>query len=286
LGDKKSQKREQRSTSRRSGTRSAAGTRADLNAALTAEGENAADPNRNLDGGDEDRSRGQPETSRVATSAGVEDSAQNRSEKEKAFTPDVLESTIIAVPLLDEFEQEGGLQRIYDVIIDINLEYSGGRDLARQLVRELIRNIIREHRVNPRQQGIFQSKTDLSEQYIFARLRADLIQELVRRDKAAAASSTYLGGRQQAIYHVWPDFEIERLTVKSVSTVKADAARNSFAAYGNDVVWAVLDSGIDVDHPHFRRHRNLELGSSLLHRDFTVIGGPEPDEPATLPEDP
>jgi serine protease AprX len=202
--------------------------------------------------------------------------------KEKAFTPDVLESTVIAIPLLDEFKKKGGLDRIYDVIIDINLEYPGGRDIARRLVCESIRRIVKGAGESG-SQGIYRSKTDLSEQYIFAKLKGALIQDLVRRDRAPEGSP---GSRPapRAIYHVWPDFEIERLTVKSISTVKADAARNAFAAYGHDIVWAVLDSGIDADHPHFRRYRNLELGNSILHCDFTAVSDVESDETATGPE--
>jgi serine protease AprX len=170
---------------------------------------------------------------------------------------------------------------IYDIIIDINLEYLGGRDLARKLVTDLIRDILKKRSIDPHEQGIYGSKTELSEQYIFARLRGDLIQELVRRDRETPDMA---GGqprrRSQAIYQIWPDFNVERLTIISVSTVKADAARNAFAAFGKDIVWAVLDSGIDADHPHFRRHRNLELASSLLHRDFTAIDDLEVEEQA------
>jgi subtilisin family serine protease len=192
--------------------------------------------------------------------------------KEKSFTPEDLESTIIAVPLLHEFEQGKGLSEVYDIIIDTNLEYLGGRDLARKLITNLIRDIIKEQGVDPHEQGIYGSKTELSEQYIFARLRGDLIQELVRRDRESRdMAGGRAGRRSQAIHQIWPDFEVERLTIKSVSTVKADAARNAFSAFGKDIVWAVLDSGIDADHPHFRRHQNLDLGSSLLHRDFTAI---------------
>jgi serine protease AprX len=206
-------------------------------------------------------------------------------DREKSFTPDVLESTVIAIPLLDQFENKGGLNETYDIIIDINLEYPGGRDLARNLVRDLIRDIVKEHSVDPRQQGIYGSKTELSEQYIFAKLRGDLIKEMVRRDREKAeAASNQPKGRTQAIYHVWPDFEVERLTVKSVSTVKADAARNAFSAFGKDIIWAVLDSGIEATHPHFKLHRNLDLGSKLMHRDFTSVGELEFEDSAAEPQ--
>jgi subtilisin family serine protease len=205
-------------------------------------------------------------------------SEESAEDKPKSFTPDVLESTVIAIPLFDEFKKNGGLSKEYDIIIDINLEYPGGRDLARSLVRALIRDIVKEYGVDRRQQGIYGSKTELSEQYIFARLRGDLIKEMVRRDREKSEVASNRPRGQQAIYHVWPDFKVERLTVKSISTVKADAAHNSFAAFGKDIIWAVLDSGIDATHPHFKRYENLDLGSKLLHRDFTSIGELEVDD--------
>lgn len=209
-------------------------------------------------------------------------SAQGKTVREKSFTPDVLESTTIAIPLQEEFDKPDGLTILYDIIIDINLEHVGGRNVARQLVRGLIRDIIQENGINPSEQGIYKSKTALSEQYMFAKLRGDLIRELVRRDSARSAPiRESQRSRPDAIYHIWPDFEVERLTVKSVSTVKADAAHNAFAAYGKDIVWAVLDSGIDGSHPHFRFHQNLEHESSLMHRDFTAISDLETEETAT-----
>jgi len=41
---------------------------------------------------------------------------------------------------------------------------------------------------------------------------------------------------------------------RSVETVKADAARRLFQASARDLVWAVIDSGIDGSHPAFRDH--------------------------------
>lgn len=60
---------------------------------------------------------------------------------------------------------------------------------------------------------------------------------------------------------------------RSVSTVMADVARKVFGSTGRGIVWAVVDSGIDGTHPHFRRHANLELPAPLTHRDFTVLKG-------------
>jgi serine protease AprX len=76
----------------------------------------------------------------------------------------------------------------------------------------------------------------------------------------------------RAIYRVWPDFPVHPLIDISCATVKADAARRSFDATGRGITWAVLDSGIDADHHHFRRYQTLEGDVAGLHRDFTRPG--------------
>ncbi|HEY4729406.1 MAG TPA: S8 family peptidase [Actinomycetes bacterium] len=80
---------------------------------------------------------------------------------------------------------------------------------------------------------------------------------------------------RRAIYRIWPDFPVHPLIDASCATVKADAARRSFDASGRGISWAVLDSGIDADHPHFRRYETLKGDVASLHRDFTRPGTPE-----------
>jgi serine protease AprX len=63
---------------------------------------------------------------------------------------------------------------------------------------------------------------------------------------------------------------------RSISTVNADAAQRLFGATGRGIVWAVLASGIDATHPHFRRHGNLDLPGGLQHMDFTATDGGAP----------
>ena len=193
-------------------------------------------------------------------------------ERQVAFTPDVLESTVIALPLLDRLEKDG-LAAAQDIIVDVNRDYPGGRDKAQERIRELIGQLIKAHRV--RGQGVHGRKTDMTRQYVFGRLRGDLIQELVRKDREQARKEA----RGPALYRVWPDFEVQTLTDRSIATVKADAARNAFGAVGRDILWAVVDSGIDAGHPHFRAHANLELDRPLKHCDFTTLG--EVDEDAS-----
>jgi subtilisin family serine protease len=109
----------------------------------------------------------------------------------------------------------------------------------------------------------------LSKRYIFGRLPAKVIRELVAADRKSAEKGKTSHEKQPALYRVWPDFPVHMRTSRSIATVKADAARRAFSALGEGITWAVLDSGIDRTHLHFRKFRNLELPPPLRHCDFT-----------------
>jgi serine protease AprX len=182
------------------------------------------------------------------------------------FLPQVLDRTVIAIPLLHAFEERDRTE-IFDIIIDLNLEFDGGLDRARTLVRDAIKSVLHDLRKDQRKQGLSRADSD-GVQYVVTSLDADAIRELVRRDGRRGPNK---GDR--AIYHIWPDFKLKSLINRSIATVKADAAINSFAATGAGIVWAVVDSGIDGTHPHFRKHKNLELPGALKHFDFTSAKG-------------
>ncbi|MEX2223950.1 MAG: S8 family peptidase [Candidatus Rokuibacteriota bacterium] len=199
------------------------------------------------------------------------------------FDPKILDRTVIAIPLLNRITRKSSGHgssdepEPWDVIIDLNLLYPGGRLAARQRVERLVAEAIGREPLPG--QGIHATKSRLSHQYIFARLGARAIQGLVRADGAGSDRPDVKDVQAQmtvghAIYRIWPDFPVERMTTKSISTVKADAAHNAFSALGDDVTWAVMDSGIDGTHPHFARYKNLELEPPLRHYDFTVLDGP------------
>ena len=200
--------------------------------------------------------------------------------KEKPFLPENLDRTVIAIPLLKDLKQEDTAKKApeaHDVIIDLNLEYPGGRDGASEWVRKTIAELLANPpQGEPADQFIKEERGVLSPQYVFACLRARIIRGLVTRDgkEHDRDGSDF---RKHAIYHIWPDFKIKALTNKSISTVKADAARASFAALGESIVWAVLDSGIYFDHPHFQDNKNLELDAPLEHLDFTGKGDAKSD---------
>jgi len=53
------------------------------------------------------------------------------------------------------------------------------------------------------------------------------------------------------VYAVWRSARKAKHTWRSMRPIKADAALTSFGADGRGVTWAVLDTGIQGDHPHF-----------------------------------
>ena len=121
-----------------------------------------------------------------------------------------------------------------------------------------------------RSQASLSSHRNIVEQYLFAELTGAAIRALVRLDRSPGRKGKVVGQRAPyAIHRIWEDFELSPLIVRSVRTVKADAAQASFAASGDGIVWAVADSGIQGDHPHFRAHANLDLDPLIKHEWFT-----------------
>ena len=78
-----------------------------------------------------------------------------------AFTPDVLETTVIALPLLERLEKDG-LAEPQDIIVDVNRDYPGGRDKAQERIKELIAQLVKAERL--RNQGVHGRKTELTKQ--------------------------------------------------------------------------------------------------------------------------
>ncbi len=191
------------------------------------------------------------------------------------FNPKDLEKTVIAVPLFEEMnrvesDQSEGASKLMDVIVDANLDFREGRQGARKKIMKMIDAIAK----NRPGEGVHKRKSQGSQQYVFARLSPNSIRKLALRDDRARS------GTGRCIYKIWLDHAIQMFLNKSVSTVKADAARNTFGALGKNIVWAVINSGIDATHPHFqfKDYRTLDLDAPLFHRDFSGLdaGGDTP----------
>jgi serine protease AprX len=116
------------------------------------------------------------------------------------FVPDVLDSSVIAFPLMERMKNEP--DRIHHVVIDLNLNFPGGREKARARITELLAEAGQEPDSGAKLSG------DAGSQYVFAELPAETIKAIVRLDRETAGDSP----TRRAIFHVWPDFEIRALS--------------------------------------------------------------------------
>ena len=122
----------------------------------------------------------------------------------------------------------------FEVIIDLNLDFPDGREIAKAWVTKNIA-LAKEHvGVSDEEQGIHEAKIKLSNQYVFARLEGRVIKESVRLDvenarrlagsapkdqkvaprkkmrgkRAVEADANESPFRFRTIYRIWPDFPI------------------------------------------------------------------------------
>ena len=81
---------------------------------------------------------------------------------------------------------------------------------------------------------------------------------------------------------MWPDLVVDAHLDRSLTTIKADAAERTYGCSGTGVVWGVLDSGIDENHPHFTQYETLTADAVKdLHRDFSLREADIPEAPLT-----
>lgn len=106
--------------------------------------------------------------------------------------------------------------------------------------------------------------------YLCCLLTRPEIRELLRVEESA----------WRTVFRVWPDHLMRAQIDRSICTIKADAATRAYGISGAGIVWAVLDTGIDARHPHFRPDCLDDPVLGELHRDFTwlVRSQSPPDE--------
>src|SRR5215475_9416583 len=120
-------------------------------------------------------------------------SPERQAEEESRFRPDILDRSVIAIPLLEQIREDEN--KIRSVIIDLNLDYPNGRDAAKDWVVNAIEAAKANIGISGDEQCV-RKKSDLSRQYVFARLNGRVIRELVRLDvehagvEARAATGT------------------------------------------------------------------------------------------------
>src|SRR5262245_7354541 len=151
-------------------------------------------------------------------------------------------------------------------MVELNIKYRGGLREASIAFRKLY------ERVLGKEYATAHPPVEISKSYFKCWMCVDQWRKLIAADEAEALKDP----TNRVIYKLWPDFRVKLLIDRSVATVKADAAFRSYAATGAGITWAVIDSGIDGEHPHFGS-KDAPRTSTIhhpdvveLHYDFTL----------------
>jgi len=161
--------------------------------------------------------------------------------------------SIVTEPLLSKVIVAGSGAK-FDVIISLNEFFLNGIDGALEQVKE--------------RAEAWNVKYTTTSHYCFACLTREQILSLAREAHDLIQTG---GQRATVIYRMWQDDDVSVSLTKSCVTIKADAAQRAYEALGQDIVWAVLDSGIQGTHPHFVCFDNLNINKPLEHSDFTPL---------------
>lgn len=203
--------------------------------------------------------------------------------------PDLVVDALLSRPLAERMARVSA-RTVIGVVIELNSDHPGGVAGAANDVMAWLAEVA-PRAVRRRGQSPVTG-------YVSAGLTSAAIRKLLARDLAAAqahanqpsptpdsvpgeAPKSAVAAQQSrpaprwAIHRVWPNFETHTLIHRTISTTKCEAAQRTFQATGAGIVWAVLDSGIQVDHGHFQAHQNLRLSGGLQHRSF-ISGEADP----------
>lgn len=166
----------------------------------------------------------------------------------------------------------------YEVIIELNLNNPTGRIGVRNAVFETINSILKGD--SEAGSALLRNREDSIHPYIFASLTAAQILDIITLDDEHAREAKLQDDMQSSpvrdfrwIFRIWESQKIHPLTTESIRTVKANAAHNAFGAFGEKIVWAIMDSGIDLYHSHFKLHANLALEGPLKDKSCSFMTG-------------
>jgi serine protease AprX len=212
---------------------------------------------------------------REAVVKAAEQREEERRKRPEEVRFDMMRS-IITEPLLSKVQKKaeaGETSAKFDVILAINEFFVSGPERAVEFIA-----------MRAKEWDVKYAKVS---HYVFARLSVERILILANEARELFDKN---GRGGSVIYRIWEDTEIDITLNKSLTTVKADAAQRAFQAYGKGIVWAVLDSGIQGDHPHFAPREGLlgaidtlKLEMPLEHKDFTPDGSTATSTQGTTP---
>jgi serine protease AprX len=213
-----------------------------------------------------DAGRGSVEAARErldAQPAGEPARTEPAEEAGRLVVPGVISSPLRQPESRDQLGFSSAADEPIPIMAELNVQYRLGTAAAFARLEALWARVTGQTERLPKR---------IAGRYVAGELTMDQVECLVAADAAPVRWP------DRSIHLVWPDFPVHQHIDASCVTIKADAARKSFDAQGDGIVWAVVDSGIDGNHPHFAGNHTLDHESVKdLHRLFPVQGDPTPD---------
>ena len=161
----------------------------------------------------------------------------------KLHTPR-FETFVISAPLRREMDAQTGQTPPKPIMVIVSLRDSKdhpelGVGPAKDKVKEFLKS-----------KAIPYNESDF---YIFASLLPEVIEQLAQLT--------------DWVYQLWTDETTYCHLLRSTETIKATSCWRTFDARGKGITWAVMDTGIHAEHPHFAALGTVEAG---LSRNFSI----------------
>ncbi|MEJ7668137.1 MAG: S8 family peptidase [Casimicrobiaceae bacterium] len=155
---------------------------------------------------------------------------------------------VIAKDLVAKME-DGRREERYPTLIQLATKVEGSMDVVRRELIDAIRAMIRGGdgaRKSDVESEIERAGIEPLKRYVAAQLTRLEIEHLRAR---------FIDLK---IERVWRDAEKRALVFASTHTIQASPAVLGYGATGRDIGWAVLDTGVRGDHPHFQEYANIK----------------------------
>ncbi len=163
--------------------------------------------------------------------------------------------TVIVKDLAEDLEN-GLRQERHTVLIQL-ANTATESQVSMKMVREALSTSIGEM-LSEKGVDIKEAELDVLKRYVSARLTRNEIERIRTRFK------------ELNIDKVWRDAQKKALINQSTSTIQARPANVGYNAMGEGIGWAVPDTGIKGDHPHFEKFKNI-----ARQWDCTKAGAPK-----------
>ncbi|MPY87315.1 MAG: S8 family serine peptidase [Luteitalea sp.] len=152
---------------------------------------------------------------------------------------------VVARDLARDYES-GGAEERREVLIEL---VEPGTDDAHANLETTRARVVNDLRALERDAGE-DLRIDETKRYVAASLTREEAEGLAQRLGQAVPA-------EKAVRRIWRNAQKVALTEKSGTTVHATAAHASYRAHGAGINWAVVDTGVNEKHPHFKRYKNI-----------------------------